>query len=320
MKIVFLDRDTISPDTTLRAPTFAHEWEQHQRTNADQAAARIHDADIVIVNKVKLPAEVLAQAPKLKLIAVAATGTDNIDLQACQQRGIVVSNVRNYAKHTVPEHTFALIFALRRSICAYRDAVKAGRWQEAAQFCFFDYPIRDLAGSTLGVIGDGVLGQAVATIGRALGMRVLFAAHKGRSGQGSMYTPFDEVLKQADILTLHCPLNANTRNMIGAAEFAQMARKPLLINTGRGGLVDEAAVGPALQAGHISGAAFDVTSVEPPPVDHPFMALLDRPDFILTPHVAWASAEAIQALADQLIDNVEAFVRGAPVNVVLPKV
>jgi len=320
MKIVFLDRDTISPDTTLRAPTFAHEWVQHQRTTADQAAARIANADIVIVNKVKLTAEVLAQAPKLKLIAVAATGTDNIDLQACQQRGIVVSNVRNYAKHTVPEHTFALIFALRRSICAYRDAVKAGRWQEVAQFCFFDYPIRDLAGSTLGVIGDGVLGQAVATIGRALGMRVLFAAHKGRSGQGSMYTPFDEVLKHADILTLHCPLNTNTRNMIGAAEFSQMTRKPLLINTGRGGLVDEAAVGPALQAGHIAGAAFDVTSVEPPPADHPFMALLDRPDFILTPHVAWASAEAIQALADQLIDNVEAFVRGAPVNVVLPKV
>jgi glycerate dehydrogenase len=319
MNIVFLDRDTISPDTTLRAPSFAHTWVQHNRTRADEAAARIADADIVIVNKVKLTADVLAQAPKLKLIAVAATGTDNIDLAACQQRGIMVSNVRNYAKHTVPEHTFALIFALRRSICAYRDAVKAGRWQDAAQFCFFDYPIRDLAGSTLGVIGDGVLGQAVASIGRALGMRVLFAAHKGRSGQGSMYTPFDDVLRQSDILTLHCPLNANTRHMIGSAEFAQMARKPLLINTGRGGLVDEAAVGPALHAGHISGAAFDVTSVEPPPADHPFMALLSRPDFILTPHVAWASAEAIQALADQLIDNVEAFVRGAPVNQVLPK-
>jgi len=319
MNIVFLDRDTISPDTTLRAPSFAHTWVQHNRTRADEAAARIADADIVIVNKVKLTADVLAQAPKLKLIAVAATGTDNIDLSACQQRGIVVSNVRNYAKHTVPEHTFALIFALRRSICAYRDAVKAGRWQEAAQFCFFDYPIHDLAGSTLGVIGDGVLGQAVASIGRALGMRVLFAAHKGRSGQGSMYTLFDDVLRQSDILTLHCPLNANTRHMIGAAEFAQMTRKPLLINTGRGGLVDEAAVGPALQAGHITGAAFDVTSVEPPPADHPFMALLNRPDFILTPHVAWASAEAIQALADQLIDNVEAFLRGAPVNQVLPK-
>ncbi len=320
MKIVFLDRDTISPDTTLRTPALAHEWVQYTRTRADEAAGRIRDADIVIVNKVKLSAETLAQAPRLKLIAVAATGTDNIDLTACQQHGIVVSNVRNYATHTVPEHTFALIFALRRSICAYRDAVKAGRWQEAAQFCFFDHPIRDLAGSTLGVIGDGVLGQAVASIGRALGMRVLFSAHKGRTGQGRLYTPFEDVLRQADVLTLHCPLHANTRNMIGAAEFAQMARKPLLINTGRGGLVDEAAVGPALHAGHISGAAFDVTSVEPPPADHPFMALLDRPDFILTPHVAWASAEAIQALADQLMDNVDAFVRGSPVNQVLPKV
>ncbi len=286
MNIVFLDSDTISPETTLRSPAFAHQWHQYDRTTSDQAAERIADADIVIVNKVKLSAETLAKAPHLKLIAVAATGTDNIDLAACQQRGIVVSNVRNYAKHTVPEHTFALIFALRRSICAYRDAVKAGRWQEAAQFCFFDHPIRDLAGSTLGIIGDGVLGQAVATIGRALGMRVLFSAHKGRSGQGRLYTPFEDVLKQSDILTLHCPLNANTRNMIGAPEFAQMARKPLLINTGRGGLVDEAAVGPALKAGQIAGAAFDVTSVEPPPIDHPFMALLDRPDFILTPHVA----------------------------------
>lgn len=319
MNIVFLDSDTISPETTLRSPAFAHQWHQYDRTTSDQAAERIADADIVIVNKVKLSAETLAKAPKLKLIAVAATGTDNIDLAACQQRGILVSNVRNYAKHTVPEHTFALIFALRRSICAYRDAVKAGRWQEAAQFCFFDHPIRDLAGSTLGIIGDGVLGQAVATIGRALGMRVLFSAHKGRSGQGRLYTPFEHVLKQSDILTLHCPLNTNTRNMIGAPEFAQMARKPLLINTGRGGLVDEAAVGPALKAGQIAGAAFDVTSVEPPPIDHPFMALLDRPDFILTPHVAWASAEAIQALADQLIDNIEAFVAGAPVNTVSPK-
>lgn len=319
MKIVFLDRDTISPDTTLRAPAFGHEWVQYDRTREDEAAARIQDADIVIVNKVKLSAQTLAQAPRLKLIAVAATGTDNIDLAACQQRGIVVSNVRNYAVHTVPEHTFALIFALRRSVCAYRDAVKAGRWQEAAQFCFFDHPIRDLAGSTLGIVGDGVLGQAVAGIGRALGMRVLFSAHKGRTGQGRLYTPFEDVLRQADVLTLHCPLNAQTRHMIGAAEFAQMARHPLLINTGRGGLVDEAAVGPALQAGQISGAAFDVTSVEPPPADHPFMALLERPDFILTPHVAWASAEAIQALADQLIDNIEAFVRGTPVNVVAPK-
>ncbi len=320
MKIVFLDRDTVSSQTNLRAPAFAHEWIEWPRTRVDEVTARIADADIVVVNKVRLSAEMLAQAPRLKLIAVAATGTDNIDLQACQQRGITVSNVRNYAVHTVPEHTFALIFALRRSICAYRDAVRAGRWQEAGQFCFFDYPIKDLAGSTLGIIGDGVLGRSVAAIGRALGMRVLFSAHKGRSGQGSLYTPFETVLRESDVLTLHCPLNAATRNLIGAPEFAQMAHKPLLINTGRGGLVDESSVGPALAQGLISGAAFDVTSTEPPPLDHPFMALLDRPDFILTPHVAWASQEAIQSLADQLIDNIEAFEKGSPVNVVLPKV
>jgi len=320
MKIVFLDRDTLSTETRLRPLTFAHEWVEYPCTRVDDVAARIKDADIVIVNKVKLSVQSLAGAPGLKLVAVAATGTDNIDLEACQQQGITVSNVQNYAVHTVPEHTFALIFALRRSICAYRDAVKAGRWQEAAQFCFFDHPIRDLAGSTLGIIGDGLLGQSVAAMGRALGMRVLFSAHKGRVGQGRLYTPFEELLQLSDILTLHCPLNASTRHMIGAAEFAYMRRKPLLINTGRGGLVDEAAVGPALQAGQIAGAAFDVVSVEPPPVDHPFMALLNRPDFILTPHVAWASAEAVQALADQLIDNIEAFVSGQPVHQVMFKI
>lgn len=319
MKIVFLDRDTISPHTHMRRPAFAHQWVEYPRTLATEVAQRVQDAEIVVVNKVRLGAEVLAQAPRLRLIAVAATGTDNIDLAACRNQGIVVSNVRNYAIHTVPEHTFALIFALRRSICAYRDAVRSGRWQEAGQFCFFDHPIRDLAGSTLGIIGDGMLGQSVAAMGRALGMRVLMSGHKNRTGQGSLYTPFEETLQQSDILTLHCPLNATTRNMISAPEFTQMQRRPLLINTARGGLVDEGAVAAALDAGQISGAAFDVTSTEPPPPDHPFMALLHRADFLLTPHVAWASAEAIQALADQLIDNIEAFVANTPVNVVTPK-
>lgn len=316
MKIAFLDRSTLSPDTTLRLPTFAHELVSYDQTQPGEVARRIADADIVITNKVKLTAETLGQASRLKLVAVAATGTDNIDLKACAERGIVVSNVRNYAGHTVPEHTFALMFALRRSICAYRDSVKAGRWQESGQFCYFDYPVRDLAGSTLGIIGDGVLGNAVATIGRALGMQVLFSAFKGHSGQGSLYTPFDDMLARSDVITLHCPLNAHTRHMLGTEDFAKMARKPLIINTARGGLVDEAALARALRSGQISGAGFDVVSAEPPAADHPFMALLDLPNFILTPHVAWASREAIQGLADQLIDNVEAFVRGTPVNVV----
>ena len=316
MNIVFLDRATISPQTVLRKPDFAHHLQIHDRTSQDQLADRLAEADIVIVNKVRLDARSIAAAPRLRLIAVAATGTDNIDLAACATRGIAVSNIRNYAVHTVPEHTFALIFALRRSICAYRDAVRAGRWQDAGQFCFFDHPIRDLAGSTLGVIGDGVLGQAVAAMGRALGMDVLFAAYKGRADMGPLYTPFEQVLERSDILTLHCPLMPSTRNMIGADEFRRMTRQPLLINTARGGLVDESAVGAALDAGQISGAAFDVVSVEPPAPDHPFMALLDRPNFVLTPHVAWASDEAVQGLADQLIDNIEAFAKGAPANLV----
>lgn len=316
MNIVFLDRDTLSPQTTLREPRFAHTLKLYGRTAPEEVAGRIANADMVVANKVKLGAVALERADRLKLIAIAATGTDNVDLQACKARGIVVSNIRNYAVHTVPEHTFALIFALRRSVHAYHDAVRSGRWQACSQFCFFDHPIRDLAGSTLGVIGDGVLGQAVAAMGRALGMRVLFSGFKGRSGQGALYTPFEQTLAQADVLTLHCPLNEATRHMIGAPEFALMKRRPLLVNTARGGLVDEGAVGPALAAGQISGAAFDVVCVEPPPPDHPFLQLLDRPDFLLTPHVAWASDEAVQGLADQLVDNLEAFARGEPANVV----
>ncbi|WP_288255157.1 D-2-hydroxyacid dehydrogenase [uncultured Hydrogenophaga sp.] len=316
MKIVFLDRDTISPQTVLPTPRFEHQLVVHGMTRAEEVAQRIADADVVVTNKVRLSEEVLRQATNLKLVAIAATGTDNVDLKFCASRGITVSNIRNYAVNTVPEHTFALIFALRRSICAYRDSVNAGRWQESGQFCYFDYPIRDLAGSTLGILGDGVLGQAVAAMGKAMGMRVLFSAFKGASSMGTLYTPFDDVLARSDIITLHCPLNEQTKGMIGAAEFAKMAKKPLIVNTARGGLVDEAAIGPALESGQISGAGFDVVSVEPPPADHPFIALNRRPDFILTPHVAWASDEAIQGLANQLVENIELFASGTPRNVV----
>lgn len=317
MKIVFLDRDTISPQTIVRSPNFPHQLQIYGQTHADDVAQRIGEADILVINKVKLTQDMLRTAKNLKLIAVAATGTDNVDLKACKALGIAVSNIQNYAIHTVPEHTFALIFALRRSICAYRDSVIAGRWQASSQFCYFDHLIRDLAGSTLGVIGAGVLGQAVAQIGKALGMTVLFSAYKGSQPKEPQYTPFEEVLSQSDIITLHCPLTEATRSMIGAPEFTMMRRKPLLINTARGGLVDEDALGIALEVGQISGAGFDVVSVEPPAADHPLMKLSNRPDFILTPHVAWASDEAIQSLANQLIDNIEAFVSGNPKNIVI---
>ncbi len=314
--VVFLDRITLSPETRLREIAFPHSLAVHARTAPDEVAKRIRDAEIVITNKAPLDREAILGASKLRFVAVAATGTNIVDLKACAERGIVVSNIRNYAINTVPEHTFALIFALRRSIVAYREAVIRGRWQEAQQFCFFDYPIRDLAGSTLGIMGDGVLGRAVAEIGRALGMRILFSTYKGTEGMGPLYTPFDEVIRTSDIITLHCPLMTSTQNMISHREFAMMERRPLLINTARGGLVDEEALAEALDNGRIGGAGFDVVTSEPPPADHPLMKLAARPNFILTPHVAWASQEAIQTLADQLIDNVEAFRSGSPRNCV----
>jgi glycerate dehydrogenase len=316
LSVVFLDRDTISEQTVLRPFSFPHELTVYPRTAPEQVAERIAQADIVITNKVPVRADALAGAGRVKMVAVAATGTDNVDLATCAQRGIVVSNIRGYAVHSVPEHVFALIFALRRSIVAYHNSVRAGRWQEARQFCYFDYPIKDLAGSTLGIIGEGALGQSVASIGRALGMKVLFAARKGGAHQGRLYTPFTELLAQSDVITLHCPLNDGTRNLIDAPEFALMQRKPLLINTARGGLVNERALGDALRSGQLGGAGFDVTSPEPPAPDSPLMQLLDLPNFIFTPHVAWASQEAVQTLADQLIDNIDAFYCGQPRNVV----
>jgi glycerate dehydrogenase len=316
--IVFLDRGTVSPQTVLRKPNFPHRWTEYQSTRPDEVVERCADATIVILNKVKLPAEAIAKLPRLRLVAVAATGTDPVDVNACAARGILVCNIRDYAVHTVPEHTFALILALRRSIIAYHESVRSGAWQRAQQFCYFDFPIRDLAGSTLGIIGEGTIGQAVAQIGRAFGMRVLFSAHKNIAGMGPLYTPFEEVLERSDVITLHCPLLPSTRGLIGKPEFARMKRRPLLINTARGGLVDEEELGPALRSGQIAGAAFDVATVEPPGPDHPLMRLLDAPNFILTPHVAWASSEAVQSLADQLIDNIESFHAGQPANIVSP--
>ncbi len=316
IRIVFLDRDTLSPETVVRAPSVPHEMVVHARTRPEEVAERIRDADVVITNKAPVRTEALAGAAKLKLIAVSATGTDIVDLAEARARGIAVCNIRNYARHTVPEHTFALMLALRRSILPYRQSVIEGRWQQAAQFCYFDYPIADLGGSTLGIIGHGTLGQSVGKIAEAFGMTVLAASRRGATELKHGQTAFDEVLKRSDVITLHCPLTPETRGVIGAREFALMERKPLLINTGRGGLVDELALEKALDAGQIAGAGFDVTDGEPPAPDSPMMRIASRENVILTPHVAWASREAIQALADQLIENIELFFAGTPRNLV----
>ncbi|MEL6375065.1 MAG: D-2-hydroxyacid dehydrogenase [Pseudomonadota bacterium] len=315
-RIVHLDRGTIGPSVDLKKPAFAHTWIEHDRTAPDQVVERLAGATIAISNKVPIREAQIASLPDLKCIVIPATGYDAFDIEACKARGIIVSNVRGYAVTTVPEHTFALIFALRRSLIGFRQDVIDGRWQEAQQFCFFTHPIRDLAGSTIGIFGEGSLGQGVATIARALGMNVLFAAHKNVEGLGPLYTPFDEVLARADIITLHCPLMPATRNMIAMPEFRKMTKRPLLINCARGGLVDEADLVTALDEGLIAGAGFDCLTAEPPTDDQPLLAVLERPNVIVTPHVAWASDEAQQILWDQVIDHVENFHRGEPSNVV----
>ena len=311
--IVFLERDSL--EAQVRRPAFAHSWEEHRKLAAEEIVPRLQRATIAIVNKTALSAEAIGRLPALKFIAVAATGTDNIDLAACRQRGIVVSNIRDYAVHTVPEHAFALILALRRNLIAYREDVARGLWQKSEKFCLSSHPIRDLHGATLGIFGEGSLGQGVASLARAFGMRVLFADHAPPKAAGIEFTPADKVLEEADIVSLHLPATPQTLNMIGASELAKMKRGALLINTARGGLVDENALADALRQGIIAGAGFDVLSVEPPALGNPLLAA-DIPNFILTPHVAWASREAMQSLADQLIDNVEAFARGSPRNVV----
>ena len=313
--IVFLERSAL--EAAVRRPSFAHTWVEHDRVAPEELAASLGEATIAIVNKTQLPATVLRQSQRLRLVAVSATGTDNVDVAACHAQGIVVCNIRNYAVHTVPEHSFALILALRRSLLAYRQDVARGLWHRSERFCLSGHPIGDLHGSTIGIFGEGAIGQGVAQIARGFGMRVLFADHAPPKAEDVQFAPVDTVLRESDVITLHLPLTAQTRNLIGARELARMKPGALLINTARGGLVDEQALAEALRNGAIAGAGFDVLTLEPPRAGNPLLEL-DLPNLIVTPHVAWSSREAMQALADQLIDNVEAFVQGTPRNVVVP--
>lgn len=311
--IVFLDRPTL--EASIRRPAFPHQWNEYAATAPEKIVGRLRDATIAITNKVPLRAETLAQLPRLRLIAEAATGVNNIDVDWCREHGIAVANIRNYAVHAVPEHVFMMILALRRNLPAYRADLRQGLWQHSGQFCLLAHPVHDIHGSALGIIGHGALGQAVAQMAQAFGMTVLFAERKGATAIRPGFMPFEQVLVESDIVTLHVPLTEATRNLIGADEIKRMKPSSLLINAARGGVVDEGALAEALREGRIAGAGCDVLSVEPPRAGNPLLEL-DLPNLIITPHIAWASREAMQILADQLIDNIEAFVAGAPRNLV----
>ena len=307
--IVFLDRETLGAH--LRAPAFDHDYVEYDETAPGQIVERLKDATVCITNKVPMRAETLAQLPNLKLIAVAATGTDIIDKAAAKDHGVAIVNIRNYAFNTVPEHVIALMFALRRNLLRYVTDVQNGVWNDARQFCFFSHDIHDIAGATMGIVGYGAIGKSIGKRAEALGMKVIAYDPFPQDG----LVDFETVLRDSDVITLHAPLTPETRHMIGAAQLKMMKKSAILINTARGGLVDEAALAAALKGGEIAGAGFDVLTEEPPRNGN---VLLDPsiPNLIVTPHVAWASREAMQILADQLIDNIEAFVGGTPQNVV----
>lgn len=307
--IVFLDRDTLP--TALPPLAAAHRWREFAATRPEERLAHAQDAEVLITNKVVFDRATLEALPQLKLIAVAATGYNIIDTQVCQERGIAVCNVPAYSTQGVAEHTLMLMLALRHRLGQY--AGEAVHWPAASQFCIFGPAIGELAGATLTLIGGGTIGQRVATLAQAFGMTVLRAEHRGAATIRPSYTDFETALAAADIVSLHCPLTAETRHLIGAAELARLKPGAVLINTARGGIVDEAALAASLARGELAGAGLDVLSSEPPPAAHPLLQL-EHPNLIITPHIAWASEPSLQRLARVLIGNIDAFLLGAPQN------
>lgn len=310
--IVFLDRATLPVE--LPNLPHPHHWTDYAQTSSSEIIPRLQQAQIAITNKVAFNQETLAALPNLKLIAVAATGVNIIDLAACRALGIQVCNVSGYSTHSVAEHTFMQILALRRNLLPQAQQVQTGEWQKSPHFSLFDYDLQDCFGSTLGIIGRGATGERVASLAAAFGMRVLFAERKQASQIRAGYTAFNSVLEQADIISLHCPLNADTQDLIHQAELASMQKHAILINNARGGIVNEAALAHALQTGRLAGAALDVLSIEPPKMGN--ILLNNIPNLILTPHVAWRSTAAMHKLAEQLIANIHAFLVGNAINLV----
>lgn len=315
MNAVFLDFASLDQDDLqledLNA-VFQQQLTLYPTTSPAELLPRVQSAEVIISNKVLLDAATLQQCPQLKLILISAIGTNNVDLEQARRQGVVVCNCQGYGTAAVAQHTLMLMLNLATSFVRYHQAVQQGQWQRSSQFCLLDYPIVELAGKTLGIVGYGELGQAVAKLAEAFGMQVKIAALANRL-QSASRVPFAELLPQVDFLSLHCPLTEDTRDLIGPAEFAAMKHSAFLVNCARGGIVNEAALAEALQSGQIAGAAMDVLSVEPPKQGN---ILLDPaiPNLILTPHSAWGSVDARQRIVQQMVENVIAFQQGQPIR------
>lgn len=314
MRAVFLDFGSVTRGdldcTALKQA--ASSWQFYDETSAEHVVERIKEAEVVVSNKFSLNRTAIFSAKRLKLICVAATGVNNIDLAVAAERGIPVCNVRAYATPSVVQHVFMLMLNLSRHFIEYHQLVKNGRWQTSPHFCPLDFDIDELSGKILGVIGFGELGRAVAGVAKAFGMQVLIAEHKGspvRTGR----TAFDQVISQADFVTLHCPLTEETRDLISLREFELMKPTAYLINTARGGLVNERELLYSLSSGRIAGAATDVLQSEPPVHGNELLQYLPT-NLIVTPHIAWASRQSRQRLLDQIAVNIQNFLQGKPFN------
>ncbi|QIL91597.1 glycerate dehydrogenase [Microbulbifer sp. SH-1] len=304
MRGVFLDTLTMKLeelDTSALEKVLDH-WDLFESTTPDQTAERIQNADVVITNKVVLDRALIENAPSLKLICVCATGTNNIDLAAAAEKNIPVKNVAGYTGTSLAQHTIALLLALATRWYQYAEDVKKGKWSQSPIFCRLDYPVMELAGKNLGIIGYGDLGRKVAGLGEALGMNILIAqSSTGEEKPGRV--ALEKLVSDSDVISLHCPLTAQNSKMVNREFLSAMKQSAFLINTARGGLVDETALADALKRGVIAGAALDVLAVEPPPADHPLLAQ-DIPNLIITPHNAWISRESRQRLLDGVVNNV----------------
>ena len=313
LHIVVLDHDTL-----VNRPfdfDFPHTLSSYGTTEAHETLERIRGADIVITNKVVISAQAFAENPQLKLVAVTATGVNNVDVEAAKQNGTAVCNIRAYGNESVAEHAFMMMITLMRNLPAYQRDVAAGLWENSPFFCHLGAPMRDLNGKTLAIFGRGNIGKTLATYAQAFKMNVVFAEHKNAQSVRDGYVSFDEAIRSSDVVSLNCPLTPQTANMIGEAELQQMKPGAILINCGRGGLVDEAALVAALKYGQIGGAGFDVLTQEPPRDGNPLLKAR-LPNLIVTPHIAWASQEAANRLFDILLDNINRFVAGNPQNLV----
>lgn len=316
MNGLFLDVDTVGEDIDLQPLLLPiSSWQWRQTDSAIPVREAVANANVIVTNKIVLSADILAHCNHLQLICIAATGTNNVDIQAANHRGIVVCNVRNYATASVVQHVFASLLTLVTHLHSYRDAVARGAWSRSRNFTLLREPIRELHGMTLGIVGYGTLGQAVAAVARAFGMNVLIANHIGQSKVDTGRVRWEELLHVADVISLHCPLNAQTQHLLNRDSISKMKRGAILINTARGGIVDAIALLAALKEGRLGGAAIDVLDVEPPPADHPLLQA-SMPNLIITPHIAWASREARQRVINEVAANISAFVRGEPRNVV----